>query len=142
MPIVGFRFTSMEGKRLENAPEVKGEIKVNSTPRIISVKEVDVPTFKQKALSVEFEFATNYDPKLAEIKITGNILYIPKNSVKVLKEWKKNKKLPDEMNIEILNNMFRRCLIKISMIADDLQLPPPLQMPRVRPKDEEAGYVG
>jgi len=142
MPIVGFRFTSMEGKRMQDAPAIKGEIKVNSTPKITSVKEVNMPTFKQKAISVEFEFATNYDPKIAEIKITGDILYVPKNTVKVLKDWKNNKKLPDKINIEILNNMFRRCLIKISVIADDLQLPPPLQMPMVRPKGEEAGYVG
>ena len=144
MPIVGFRFTSLEGKRMQEPPAVKGEIKVNSTPKITSVKEVDVPTFKQKALSIEYEFTTNYDPKLAEIKITGDILYLAKNNATVMKDWKKNKKLPDDVNIDILNNLFRRCLIKIAGIADDLQLPPPLQLPRVRPKGsgEEAGYVG
>jgi hypothetical protein len=146
MPIVGFRFTSMEGKRLdtEKGPST-AEIKVNSTPRIISIKEVDVATFKEKALSIVFEFETNYDPKLAEIKITGDILYIAKDNANVMSEWKKDKKLPDEVNIEILNNLFRRCLVKISTIADDLQLPPPLQLPRVMPKGakgEEAGYVG
>jgi len=111
-------------------------------PRVITIKEVDIPTFDKKALSLEFEFETSYEPKIANIKITGDILYRPENSAKILKEWKKNKKLPDEMNMEILNNLFRRCLIKISVIADDLQLPPPLQLPRIKPKDEEAGYVG
>jgi len=143
MPIVGFRFTSLHGKRDETVKAPSGEIKVNSAPRITSIKEVNVPTFKQKALAIDFEFATTYDPKLAEIKISGDILYIAKNNESVLKEWKKNKKLPDEMNIDILNNLFRRCLVKIATIADDLQLPPPLQLPRVRPKgSEEAGYVG
>lgn len=148
MPIVGFRFTSIEGKRLDiEQPPNTTEIKVNSTPKITSVKEIDVATFKEKALSIVFEFATSYDPKLAEIKITGDILYIAKDNAAVLKDWKKDKRLPDEVNIEILNNLFRRCLVKISTIADDLQLPPPLQLPRVKTKDstkdsEEVGYVG
>jgi len=142
MPIVGFRFTSMEGKKNEEPSSSKGEIKVNSTPKITEVKEANVPTFKEKALSIKFEFVTNYDPNLAEIKVAGDILYVAKDNQGVLKQWKKDKKLPDEVNIDILNNLFRRCLIKISIIADDLQLPPPLQMPRVKAKSEEAGYVG
>ncbi len=145
MPIVGFRFTSLEGKRLEDT-KTETQIKVNSTPRVTMLKEVDIPTFRDKALSLDFEFTTTYEPKLAEIKIKGNILYLSKDNESVLKSWKKDKKLPDEMNIEILNNLFRKCLVKISSIAEDLQLPPPLQMPRVRVKDDTegkgTGYVG
>jgi hypothetical protein len=50
--------------------------------------------------------------------------------------------LPESVNIEVLNHLFRQCLLKAANMADDLQLPPPLAMPRVAPKQKETGYVG
>jgi hypothetical protein len=46
------------------------------------------------------------------------------------------------MNVEVLNHLFRQCLLKISNLADDLQLPPPIQLPRVKPKGEQENYIG
>lgn len=140
MPIVGFSISSIEGKKSKSA--VRGEIKVNSTPRITGVKEVSIPAFSKKPLSLSFEFVTKYDPNLAEVKISGDVLFLAEKNQKVLSEWKNKKALPDAVSIEVLNHLFRRCLIKIANLADDLQLPPPLQIPRVKAKGEEAGYIG
>ncbi|MFQ5647902.1 MAG: hypothetical protein ACE5FW_01585 [Candidatus Aenigmatarchaeota archaeon] len=140
MPIIGLSFRSIEAKRETKAP--KGEIKVNSTPKINSVKEVSIPTMKKKALALTFEFITRYDPAIAEIKIGGDLIYMGENNAGILSQWKKKKSLPEKVSVEVLNHLFRRCLLKISNMADDLQLPPPIQMPRVMPKGEGAGYVG
>ena len=133
MPIVGFKFESMEARREKAA--AGGELKINSAPRITSVKEVDIPTLKKKVLGLGFEFLTKYDPGVGEIKIKGEVLYMSDKNAQVLKKWKDKKVLPDDMNIEILNNLFRQCLLKVSNLADDLQLPPPIQLPKVKPKE-------
>lgn len=140
MPVIGLTFNLMEAKR-GGAPA--GEIKVNSTPRIVTMKEVNVATLKKKALSLGFEFVTSYNPDIGQIKIGGELLYLADKNAAILKQWKKKKRLPEKVSVEVLNHLFRRCLLKIANIAEDLQLPPPLQMPRVRPAGQQStDYVG
>lgn len=145
MPIVGFSLESLGGEKQKKKP--KGEIKVNSTPKIKNVEEVDVPAFKKKALAFSFEFKTVYQPDIAEINAEGKVLYLTENNQPILDKWKQDKKLPDEVSMEIINHLFQKCLVKMAELADDLQLPPPLQMPQVKPKQqqkgfEETGYIG
>jgi hypothetical protein len=141
MPVIGLTFNSVEAKRGGGPPG--GEIKVNSTPRIVTMKEVNVATLKKKALSLGFEFVTSYNPDIGQIKIGGEILYLATKNATILNQWKKKKRLPEKVSVEVLNHLFRRCLLKIANIAEDLQLPPPLQLPRVRPAGQQsADYVG
>nr|NIO22666.1 hypothetical protein [Candidatus Aenigmarchaeota archaeon] len=109
---------------------------------ITSVKEVNIPTLKKKALGLSFEFLTKYDPGIGEIRISGEVLYLTDKNAQVLRKWKDKKVLPEKMNVEVLNHLFRQCLLKISNLADDLQLPPPIQLPRVRAKGEQESYIG
>ena len=132
MPIIGMNFKSMEAKREKGAG---GEIKVNSTPKVTDMKEVNIPSLNKKALSMSFEFITKYDPEIAEIKIGGEIMYLAEKNEPILNQWKKKKSLPEEVSVEVLNHLFRRCLLKIAYMADDLQLPPPVQIPRVKPSE-------
>ena len=140
MTILGLAFISLEAKK--KVKNVKGEIKVNSTPRILNVREVTVPSLQKKGLSIEFEFISTYAPDLATIKATGEILFMAKSNAAVMKKWKKDKKLPDDVALEVLNHLFRRCLLKMAFLADELQLPPPVGMPQLSPKDIKPSYVG
>jgi len=134
MAIVGLSFNSLDAKR-DKEQRIRAEIKVNSVPRINNVKEVTISTLgNKKVLSMAFEFVTNYDPRVGEIKIGGDLLYMTEDNKKLLKQWEKEKKLPEKPSLEILNYLFRRCLLKVSNIAEDLQLPPPLPMPTIKPK--------
>jgi len=141
MPVIGLKFNTIEGKRSEN--KIVPEVKINSSPKITSVKESDVNPMGKKALSLEFNFVTKYAPDIGEIKMTGELIYLSDKNAKVIKDWKAKKALPENMNLEVLNYLFRACLIKISVLAEDLQLPPAVQMPRVRPKsDQQNSYIG
>ncbi|MFH1237800.1 MAG: hypothetical protein V1648_05365 [Candidatus Aenigmatarchaeota archaeon] len=137
MTIVGLSLNSVEARR--DREQMSGaEIKVNSVPRINDIREVSVPSLgSKKVLSMDFEFVTTYDPKVGEIKIGGDILYLTDDNKAMLKQWEKEKKIPEKPSLEILNYLFRRCLIKVSVIAEDLQLPPPLPMPTVKPKADK-----
>jgi hypothetical protein len=135
MAIIGMSFKTMEARREEE--EIKAEIKVNSVPKINSLKEITVPTLGKKVLSLAFEFVTSYDPRVGEIKIGGELLYLTPNNKEILKQWEKEKKLPEAASLEVLNYLFRRCLLKVSNIAEDLQLPPPVPLPKIKPKKKE-----
>lgn len=134
MPIIGMKLDSMEARR-GKAPE-KGEIKVNSTPKISSVRLITLPSIQKKVLALNFDFVTTYSPDIGEIKISGELLYLHDESAKILKQWNSKKMLPEQTNIEVLNHLFRQCLLKVANIADDLQLPPPLAIPRVAAKQK------
>ena len=133
MTVVGLNYKTIEARK-EGGVGNK-EVKVNSTPMIKDVKEVDVPTLSaKKALSIDFEFLTRYEPAFATIRIDGTLMYVTSNSKAVIEEFKKNKKLPEANSIEVLNYLFKNCLLKASILADDLQLPPPMPMPKISPK--------
>ena len=134
MTIIGLRIRSLEARREKAQPSA--QIKVNSVPRITDVTETSMPMMKQKALSVGFEFVTEYDPNIGSIRMSGDIIYLAENSVQILRKWKSKKELPEAMRIEILNHLFRACLVKIANMADDLQLPPPIGIPRVKAKEK------
>lgn len=134
MPIIGMKLDSMEAMK-GKSPE-RGEIKVNSTPKISSVKLITLPSIQKKVLALNFDFVTTYSPDIGEIKISGELLYLHDENAKILKQWTSKKMLPEATNIEVLNHLFRQCLLKVANIADDLQLPPPLAIPRVAPKQK------
>ena len=132
MPIIGMGLSMLEAKK-EGTRMQQQEVKVNSTPQITGVKEVEVPNLTKKALSMDFEFMTRYEPDFASIAIKGSIMYLAEKNKPIIDEWDKNKRLPDNVSLEVLNYLFRHCLLKASILADDLQLPPPMPMPRVTP---------
>jgi hypothetical protein len=132
MPIIGLNFSKISAKKETTA--ARQELKVNSTPVISSVKEIEVPNLTKKALSVDFEFLTRYDPGFASITIGGSLMYLAEKNKPIIDEFAKNKRLPEKISLEILNYLFRHCLLKASILADDLQLPPPMPMPKITPK--------
>jgi hypothetical protein len=141
MPVIGLKINSYDAKRMKDT--FTGEMKINSSPKITEVKEIDVPSVGKKALAFAFEFGTQYGPDIADIKVSGEVIYVnDKEKAEILKGWKKDKKLPDAIGIEVLNHLFRHCLLKVSNIAEDLQLPPPLNFPLVKPKSDQASYIG
>ncbi|NOX71981.1 MAG: hypothetical protein GXO64_04790 [Candidatus Micrarchaeota archaeon] len=136
MPIIGLSFKEIEGKRGEEP--VRGDLKANSSPVIKNVKEVDVPSLKKKALAINFDFNTRYEPNVGNVRIGGELLYLTEKNKEILDLWAKDKKLPDDASITILNYLFRKCLLKVANIAEELQLPLPLAMPKITPKENKS----
>ena len=142
--IIGFSIRSISAER-KSIP--RGRIDINSSPKIVSVSKSKSGFLRrEKPLSIQFEFVTKYEPKVAEIKIEGNVFYYGKNMKKVIKTWEKEKKFPKEVDMEIKNFLFRKCLIIGINLSENMQLPPPLIFPRIIPKKEapreELRYIG
>jgi len=141
MPIIGMNFKFLEAQRKDT--QVKGEIKINSFPKITNVKEAKVSNMKSNAVALEFEFSTDYEPDVGKIKLMGELLYQTDKQKEILDKWKKEKKISEDLGVEVLNHLFRRCLLKSAHLSEEVMLPPPLQMPRIKPKEkQEHSYIG
>ena len=49
--------------------------------------------------------------------------------------------MDDPMALEVLNDIFRRCLVKGVDLSNELGLPPPIRFPIVKPKEQDE-YIG
>lgn len=149
MPIIGHSITFLNASR---KPALVNNIDINSSPKIVDVKEkrmdmIDAGGGKRQVeplLGIDFEFQTDYKPDIGTIKIAGEIIYTGLDNKKALKEWEKSKKLPQDVDIEVKNFLLRKCLLLGATISQELQLPPPLVIPMIRPKQEKKApdYIG
>lgn len=145
MPVVGMIIKNIDARRAE---EISGGIKVNNQTNLKDVKEQDLPAINKKGLSITFDFIAQYEDEkkkqIGNITISGNVFYMDEEQGKILKDWKKDRKLPEDVNIQAINAVLRKCITKSIEISEDLQLPPPVPLPFAtkQPKKEEARYIG
>jgi len=56
--------------------------------------------------------------------------------------WKKDKKIPQEITANIINTVLIKSNIKTLALSQEVNLPPHLQMPRVKAKESSKDYIG
>lgn len=147
MPVVGMVVKNIAAKKNE---EIEGAVKVNNQTNLKEIKEQELPALGKgkKGLAIAFEFKADYageKKNFGEIVIAGDVLYLDEQQDKILKLWKKEKKIPDVVNVQVLNAVLRKCLTKAIALSEDLQLPPPIALPFAAPKSdrkEDARYIG
>jgi hypothetical protein len=140
MPVIGIGLTKIDAKKLE---DITGSVKVNSGMNVTDVKEISLPAFKTKGLTIDFEYRTKYvsdktNKNLAEINIDGNVVFVGDEQEKILKDWKKDKSLADDVKFEVIRVVSDKCSKKAILLSDDLQLPPPpLMLPQAFKQEKE-----
>jgi hypothetical protein len=132
--ILGFNFTSVDAH--VNEQNLSGALDVQSVPSIEDVVEKKLDFIgENKSIGIKFVFKTNYG-KAGEIVQKGEVIYKVDDAKKHLKRWKDEKKLNDEMTLNVLNFLLSKCITKAVDYADMLRLPPPLQFPQVVKEDK------
>jgi hypothetical protein len=134
MPVITVGFNKILVERKEDA---KGRpLKVSSN---VSVKdavktELQLGTARQDAVRFSFVFVTKYEPNHAEITLQGDLIFLaPNEKVEaILKEWKKDKKVPKDVMAEVVNNLLSRCNIEALILSREMNLPSPIPMPSVK----------
>ena len=130
MPIIGVNIKSINAKVDDS--KFTGNVEISSSPSIESVEKKDFSFAGMKdALFIGFSFKTQYTPDVGNIQFKGEIIYQSDDTKKVLKTWREDKKLDDDVSVEVLNAIFRKCIAKAVQIAEDLRLPPPINVPVV-----------
>jgi len=146
MPIIGMNYRKVKAERGESLPQ---QVNINTSPRITDVKKDQIKGVGAAPidiLNVAFTFTSTIEPKAGTIEIDGNIFYRPAEKGKdkeILDSWKKKKAVPPEVNIEIINHIFRKTAVLALNISDALGLPPVVGLPRIvkqaEPERKELG---
>ena len=136
MTVLGLGFQKLV---VEKLGAVKGKVNIQSNANVKEVDkiELDVGSKKQDALKFTFEFVSDYQPDVAKITITGDVIWFdkPEEIEKLLKGWKKDKKIPREVMTPVLNNILSKSNIEALVLSRELNLPPPIPLPKVELKE-------
>jgi len=135
MSVVGIQFNKIV---LDKKGPAKGKVSVNNNVSVTDVTKTDLSfgASKQTALQFNFEFKVNYEPGIAELTFLGYLTYFEKPEAieEVLKSWKKDKKVPKEIMTPVLNSVLAKCNVEALLLSREVNLPPPLPMPKVELK--------
>ncbi len=130
MPTVGFTISNITAKRTGEMPPA---LQIGHRVAITNVEEMDMPALGKKGLKLSFEFGTSYldDKKkpFGEVAITGNLMFIGHNTAEIFMGWKKEKKLPNEVNLECINIVIKKCMSKAIVLSEEVGLPSPIPIP-------------
>ncbi len=133
MAIIGFNFNKIN---VEKKAPAKGKINISNNISIKSVEEYPLAIGKtqQKGLKFIFEFSSKYEPKVAEINLTGTVLTLQEAAKveEILNAWKKDKKIPKEVMTPIINTALTKCNIQALILSQEINLPPPIPLPKVK----------
>lgn len=146
MTIVGFNFNKISAEKKAGA---SGKINVSNNVILKNIEKakIAVGTGDSDAIKYSFEFTSQYEPKMGSILLTGDVIAV--EDVKTVKEvtenWKKSKTLPPEIMGPLLNNILTKCNIEALLLSKELNLPPPIQLPKIEitgDKKKEKKYIG
>lgn len=141
--IVAINFTKLCAER--KSVQIQ-KLNINNNIKIVSVEEADVEVKQgNSALKIGFDFESNYEPELASLKVAGEAIDVEdkKNAKTILNEWAKNKRIPENFLTDIMNVILSRCNVEAIILSKEINLPPPLPMPKVGvKKKEENNYIG
>jgi len=129
--IVGFNVDSLNAEK--NRSTKGGDVQVNYTPKIISVKKASINAFDDEVAKIDFSFTVGYtvgDQNAAKIVLEGNILW-NREVEDAVDSWDENEELPEQINKHIMNDLYRKCISQSVGVADTLGLIPPVPTPRI-----------
>jgi len=134
--IIGFNFTKIS---VEKKPKVAaGKINISNNISITNIEEKELAfgRTKQKSLIFTFKFSSKYEPAIGEIELLGNITFVadPAKVTEIINSWKKDKKIPKEVMTEIINTALNKANIQALILSRDINLPPPIPLPKIKPK--------
>jgi len=135
LTIVGFNFSKIHATRTN---PVKGKINISNKVTIKNVEQADLSLGKdkQKGAKFTFNYVSKYEPKIGDIELEGDLLYLSddKSIKNILDEWKQGKKIPQNVMGTILNTILSKSNVQALVTSKDVNLPPSVPLPKVQIK--------
>jgi len=103
-------------------------------------RDIVVGNDPKQGLGFNFVFSATYDETGSKIEVEGSVYYIDekKKLEEIEKEWQSKKKIEDEnLILPVLNRALEIGYTQSIAMADQLRLPPPIQMPKFVAKKAE-----
>jgi len=139
MPVIQLAITKIEAnkRKLDKPLKGKQQLQVANNSKILEMRKEKLPNIGE-ALVVDFEFDSTYTPNVGKIVIGGSLIYHVKDLKKIIKEeGKKKVSLNSEAYAEVQNAILAAGTMQAMLMAKELRLPSPLQLPKVSPVDEK-----
>lgn len=120
---------------VEKMNPLTGKISINNNVTIKSLEktQINLGKAKQDVMKFTYEYKADYEPKIALITLVGTLTYLekPEKIEELIKQWKKDKQLPKEILTPVLNSIYTKCNVQALVMAREINLPPPIQLPKV-----------
>ena len=133
MTIVGFNFTKI---LVEKTKTAVGRVDIANNISIKEIKEAKLNLGSTKKLGLEFsfEYTSKYKPDIGHIEILGKVVSMEKeDKVKeIIEKWKTDKKVQKDVLGPIYNSILGKCNVEAIILSRDLQLPPPIPLPKLK----------
>jgi hypothetical protein len=141
MQLVGFNFTKISAKRelkIENYSQ-------NTNIEFLDLEKEKIDLLKDlDAIKLTFKYSVDYthsgekEKPCAELNFEGHIVFAlsKKESSDLLKSWRK-KQIPPNVQIPLFNLILKKCSPKAVYLADELNMPSPVPLPKITPKPKE-----
>lgn len=142
MPILGVNIEKITASK--DSP-VKGKIEIKHNVKITDLQEAKLEISQDKqALRFFFDYQVDYEPKIGIISLSGDVLYVDetKKVKDMLAEWKKGKKIGQELATHVINTILTKCTIKALSLSQEVNLPPHLPLPKASTKTNTKNYIG
>lgn len=128
--IIGVNIDSIDADKKAGT---QGNVQVNYQPEITDVEEATVNAFDEKVARIEFDFGVVYNSnnqETARIDMSGNVIW--KGGLEeILEQWDEDETLPQEMEVQLMNELYRKLLSEAVGVANTLNLLPPIPTPKV-----------
>jgi hypothetical protein len=132
MTIVKINIHKVNAER--NLESAGGQIKINNNVSIKNVEDLAFDVDGKKGLKFSFSFNCNYEPDLGKIEVEGQILFVESSAKieEIKKGWDKTKKIPIDIMEQVVNAALHKGNIQAIKISEEVNLPSPLPLPKVR----------
>lgn len=132
MTIVKINLHKVNAER--NINSKGGQVKINNNVSIKDVDEMDFTAGGKKGLKFTFAFNCEYTPDLGKMEVEGQVFYVEeeKKINEIKKQWDKERKITYDVMAQIVNAALHKGNIQAIKISDDVSLPSPLPLPKVK----------
>ena len=126
MKIRNIQLKSIEARRYINRNERPKQVRIDHNSAVTLISDI-----KTTEALIDFQYTASYGP-VGMIKLEGSLLYESDDAKKISSEWKKTRKMPNQIASQIHTAVMHTCVPEAVSIAKDLGLPPPIPLPQVR----------
>ncbi len=130
MKIKRFELKAIEAERYSERDDKKKNIKIDHNSSVTNIRKIEADKN-----SIEFKFTAGYS-SIGMIKIKGSMILIGELP-DLAQNWREKKKMPNEIAKRIHSVVIKKCIPQAVTIAKDLNLPPPIPLPKVNLPDEK-----
>lgn len=133
MTVVNYRVTKIDAERTGARAE---SVTANANSMITSMKQENDKNAGDYLL-VTYKYSVQYEPEIGHIELEGSLWYMNKDLKKLVRKDKDKVTVEREVMEEVSTYIIREALLDSVEIARKLELPPPMQLPKVEIKNKD-----